>query len=331
MVYLNQDKNNNFNVPLLLILFNRPQYIKESIDSINQIKPNKLYIHIDGPRNDADYKKIEEIKKHISNFDKTIEINILNQEENLGCSLGVVTAINWFFQNEEYGIILEDDLIPNISFYYYCQELLQKFKNHKNIFMISGDNGGEIIPIDYFNKLDFISSPVPLIWGWATWRDRWEKYEYKIPNINPLKLFVLLNQFKLFERLIVIKYFYKIKNPLTFSSTWDILFFYTMVLSNMNCIIPRQNLISNVGFDEEATHTKEETFRSNADTYSFLVKNFDLSYLPKEINSKIIYLILTNLNRKVVHSNKIVKSRILYLKSRFAYFFRALKSKLGIE
>tara|TARA_A100001011_G_scaffold93198_1_gene98001 strand:+ start:1219 stop:2202 length:984 start_codon:yes stop_codon:yes gene_type:complete len=327
---VNKNKN-SFNVPILLILFNRPQYIEESINSINLINPNKLYIHIDGPRNDIDNKKIEEIKTHFSNLKKTIEIKILNQEKNLGCSLGVVTAIDWFFQNEEYGIILEDDLIPNISFYYYCQALLEKFKNDKNIFMISGDNGGELIPSNYFNELDFISSPVPLIWGWATWRDRWEKYKYKIPNINPIKLFFLLNQFKFFERLIVIKYFYKIKNPLTFSSTWDILFFYTMVLSNMNCIIPKQNLISNVGFDEQATHTKEKTFRSNADTYELIVKNFELNYLPKEINSKIIYLILTNLNRKVVHSNKIVKSRILYLISRFAYFFRVLKSKLGIE
>lgn len=330
MVYLSKS-NNSFGVPILLILFNRPQYIEESIKSINQINPSKLYIHIDGPRNADDNKKIEEIKTHFSNFEKTIEIKVLNQEKNLGCSLGVVTAIDWFFQNEEYGIILEDDLIPNFTFYYYCEKLLKKFQNDQNVFMISGDNGGEIIPKDYFNEFDFIFAPVPLIWGWATWKDRWERYNYKIPDINPFKLFALLNKFKLFERFIIIKYFYKIKNPQIFSSTWDILFFYTMVLSKMSCIIPRHNLIRNVGFDEQATHTKEETFRSNADTYDLELKNFETINLSNEINSKIIYLILTNLNNKIIHSNKIIKSRTLYFKSRLSYFLKVIKTKFRIE
>ena len=104
-----------------------------------------------------------------------------------------------------------------------------------------------------------------------------------------------------------------------------------MVLSKMSCIIPRHNLIRNVGFDEQATHTKEETFRSNADTYDLELKNFETINLSNEINSKIIYLILTNLNNKIIHSNKIIKSRTLYFKSRLSYFLKVIKTKFRIE
>ena len=103
--------------------------------------------------------------------------------------------------------------------------------------------------------------PIPLIWGWATWKDRWEQYDYGKPKINLFNLYRDLKNFKWLERLILIRYFYRLNNYKKLN-TWDINLFYTMIILGKNCIIPKENLVKNIGFDNQATHTKETTFRS---------------------------------------------------------------------
>ncbi len=314
-------------LPVLLILFNRPQYLKESILSINDIKPKKLYIHIDGPRNKDDSEKIEEILNLIETFDSDIKKEILTQNKNLGCGLGMSTAISWFFQKEEFGIILEDDCIPNKKFYSYCNNLLSRYKDDKNIFMIAGDNGGEIVPKKYFNDKQIMSVPIPLIWGWATWKDRWEQYDYGKPKINLFNLYRNLKNFKWLERFILIRYFYRLNNYKKLN-TWDINLFYTMIILGKNCIIPKENLVKNIGFDNQATHTKETTFRSNAKTYNLELNDYELAHSTKEMNSKIVYLLQSNLNSKFVHTNELNFSRLVYIRGRFNYIFLSIVSKM---
>jgi hypothetical protein len=331
MVYL---KSKHKNIPttsaILLVLFNRPQYFQQMAESINKINPPKIYIHIDGPRNDEDLLKINEIKNLLENIDKNIHKEVLIQDKNLGCGLGMVTAINWFFDNEEDGIILEDDCIPDLSFYNYCNKLLSQYKDNDNIFMISGDNGGQIIPEKFFGNDNLISIPTPLIWGWATWRNRWKEYEYGKPNLNYLDIFKKLKEFKIFERLILIKYFYKLQNYESLN-TWDIHLFYKLVMSRTRCIIPKVNLIKNIGFGEEATHTMETTFRSNAEIREIDIRNTSYTKSTKVLNSKITYLLHSNLESITVHNHSLFFIRITYIKSRIFYIAKSIISKISKE
>ena len=318
--------DNKNSTPILLILFNRPDYLSESINVINIILPEKLYIHIDGPRNADDEEKIKTIKKQFANINKKIELSILSQETNLGCGLGMVSAINWFFENEDYGIILEDDCIPNESFYKYCTIFLKELKENKDVFMISGDNGGELIPSKFFGESETMSIPIPIIWGWATWKDRWELYEYKKPDLNFLKLYKKLKHFKIFEKIFVISYLKKLKNYKALN-TWDIHLFYQLVVSERLCIIPKLNLIKNIGFDDNATHTKETTFRSHAKTYNLDIKARNTINSNKTLNSKLLYLLQSNFHSSLVYKQPLIFIRILYLSRRLSYILRSLYSK----
>ena len=89
--------------------------------------------------------------------------------------MGPKTAIVWFFNNEKQGIILEDDCIPSISFFMFCDELLEKYKKNKKIKVISGDNGSGLLPMKYFEGKDYSYTSLPLIWGWASWEDTWKE------------------------------------------------------------------------------------------------------------------------------------------------------------
>ena len=331
MVYLtNKQEVNNSSVAILLALFNRPQYFLQMAESINAINPKKIYIHIDGPRNSEDSKKIKEIINLLDKIDKSIDKEVLIQDKNLGCGLGMVTAISWFFEKEKYGIILEDDCIPNPTFYDYCNQLLPEYKNNENIFMISGDNGGQIIPEKHFGDNDLISIPTPLIWGWATWKNRWEEYEYNELNLNFINIFQNLKEFEIFERFILIKYFYKLKNYKVLN-TWDIHLFYKLIVTGKRCIVPRMNLIKNIGFGDEATHTKESTFRSNAKTYKVDIKNKNYTNSNKITNSKIIYLLHSNLDKAIVHNRPILFTRVVYMRGRLVYLVKSVGSKVKKE
>ena len=99
-----------YKVPILLILFNRPKYISKTIQYLNIIKPEALYVHIDGPRNQEDQDKINKVEVMLKELHNDINVTVKKSNSNLGCGLGPVSAINWFFENEDYGIIFEDDV-----------------------------------------------------------------------------------------------------------------------------------------------------------------------------------------------------------------------------
>ena len=118
--------------PILYCCYNRLDLIKKSIKEIQNIECKKIYIAIDGPKkNIEDEKKNVEIVKYIKSIKFISQVTILQRDKNLGCKIAISDAINWFFQNEELGIILEEDLIPSKSFFQFCDYLLEKYKNEK--------------------------------------------------------------------------------------------------------------------------------------------------------------------------------------------------------
>lgn len=161
---------------VLFIIFNRPNTTKKVFEVIRQAKPPKLYIAADGPRQDreSEYIVCDETRKIATKVDWDCEVKTLFREKNLGCANAVSGAINWFFEQEEEGIILEDDVLPVSTFFEYCDELLVKFRNDYRIGMISGCN---LVWNKIEIKYSYLFSIYNHIWGWATWRRSWKYYD----------------------------------------------------------------------------------------------------------------------------------------------------------
>lgn len=239
---------------VLFLTFNRFENTKKVFKSIKYYQPNKLYIASDGAREKVfeESKKVLNIRNYLlSNIDWPCEIKTLFREKNLGCKYAVSGALNWFFKNEEQGIILEDDCLPNKSFFKFCDELLEKYKKNDRIAMISGNhlNTHKIGNADYYFK------KIPHIWGWASWRRAWLKYDIDMIEYPSFKKNSSIN--KIFKNQKIQKYWINIFDQVYKGkiNTWDYQLAYTVFKNNQLCINPNKNLVSNIGFDDLSTHT----------------------------------------------------------------------------
>ena len=179
-------ETNKFNTPILFLIFNRPDTTFKVFEEIRKIKPAKLYIAADGPRPNVigEEEKCTASRNIIKQVDWDCDVKTLFREKNLGCKIAVSSAISWFFENVEEGIILEDDTFPTQSFFWFCQELLDFYRNDSRIMHISGNNFqlGKIRGEGsyYFSKYNHI-------WGWATWKRAWRFYDV---SLNTFPIFV---------------------------------------------------------------------------------------------------------------------------------------------
>jgi hypothetical protein len=301
---------------MLFLIFKRLDTTKQVFEAIKQAKPPKLYIAADGPRDhvEGEAEKVKAVREYvINNIDWDCEVKTLFREKNLGCGKAVSEAITWFFENEEQGIILEDDTVPSQSFFWFCEELLEKYKNEKKIWHIGGTNYQDgIIRGDgsyYFSAL-------PHIWGWATWADRWKFYDLEMKDILDDKF--IDNYWKGSAAKYWKKIFWKMKKFEI--DTWDYQWTFTIWRNKGLSIIPNINLVKNIGFTDarsgvskpdknmmKATyeidinkiiHPNEVKRSIDADIYS--IKNaFDINFLtflkmliPKNVTSFIRQLIM---------------------------------------
>jgi len=295
-------KQKSFKIPILFMVFNRVEQTKKVFQAIRDIKPEVLYIASDGARNTEEEKTIKVIRSIFEkNIDWDCKLDTLYRNKNLGCREACSSAIDWFFENEEMGIVLEDDCLPNYSFFYFCEELLHKYKHDTRIGMIAGNCSYQVNGV----AADYFFSKYPQLWGWATWRRAWNFYDV---NFSSLEKFIQLNGFS--SILYSEKEAYYWKNCFKeFSKnlidTWDFQLLISFWSQSMLCVVPAKNLVSNIGFGDGATHTHDGNSElSNALTYELkspinhpeLVipnKNFDNLLLHKEflpsLRSKIIY------------------------------------------
>lgn len=242
--------------PVLFIIFSRPDTTQKVFDAIREAKPAKLFVAADGPRenNDRDRQRCKETRDIIKQVDWDCEVKTLFHQKNLGCKLAPFTAINWFFENVEEGIILEDDCLPDPSFFLFCQELLYKYKNDETVMHIAGTN---VLPCPNI-KESFIFSRLVPTWGWATWRRAWKLYDiemknwYKYKNSKDIKWFG--RQAKNFSSFIE-------NIMLEDIDAWDGQWAFTCLYYKGLGIIPKHNLIGNIGFRLDATHTLTENER----------------------------------------------------------------------
>lgn len=246
------------NTPILFLVFNRPDTTKQVFDAIRKAKPIKLFVAADGPRLDreGENEECEEVRKIATQIDWDCELTTLFREKNLGCGKAVSEAITWFFEHVEEGIILEDDCLPAESFFYYCTELLHKYRNDEKIMHIGSINfqNGRIR-----GDGDYYFSAITHVWGWATWKRAWKKYDFKMKNFSDNNCIDILRKY--YKSNHITNYWHNIFQSVVQGKvdTWDYQWAYSILDNDGVCIVPNKNLVSNIGFGKDATHTNEES------------------------------------------------------------------------
>lgn len=246
--------------PVLVMAFNRPDHLQVLLDRLREVRPTRVYVAVDGARADraGEADLVQACRDLVTTIDWDCEVQTLFQEANLGCGQGVTTAITWFFASEERGIILEDDIIPDPSFFAYCAELLDRYQHDMRVFAISGCN---FVPPEAQSRPGdaYRFSQIPHIWGWATWRRSWAQHRLDISDwrtqLPPRRLWARAGHslpasvywastFELLARKEV--------------DTWDGQLVLASMTSGQLTATSNVNLIENIGFGDTATHTVED-------------------------------------------------------------------------
>ena len=287
--------------PVLFLVFNRLDTTQQVFEAIRQAKPPRLYIAADGAREskDGESKKVQEVREYIlKHIDWGCEIKTLFREKNLGCKYAVSGAITWFFEHEEMGIILEDDCLPSQSFFWFCEALLERYQDDTRIGMISGDNFQNGIKR---GDADYYFSIYNHIWGWASWANRWEKYDVSLSGFENAQFID-----NLIKDNNTNKYWKNVFNQMKQQKvdTWDYQWTFTLWSQNQFTILPNVNLISNIGFGVDATHTTSDSEFSKLISYDLVLKNHPLHV---EINKE-----ADKFTAKLMFVQKTIFERIKY-------------------
>lgn len=236
--------------PVLFIIFNRPDTTQKVFESIRKARPENLFVAADGPRHNkkSENEKCNLTRQITEKIDWPCQVRRLYRDKNLGCKKAVSQAINWFFQNVGEGIILEDDCLPDQSFFRYCSILLEKYRGDSKVMHIGGSSF-----IDTQQKSSYYFSKYPHVWGWATWKRSWDGYDSDLNNVYNSSIFGNY-KFSFFEKIFWLETFHAVKNG--HIDTWDYQWVYKIWKNKGIAITPTTNLIKNIGFIKDSTHTK---------------------------------------------------------------------------
>lgn len=243
--------------PVLYLIFNRPDLVERSFARIRDARPSQLFIAADGPRfeREGEVQQCQEARRIIEKVDWDCELKTLFREHNLGCRRAVSEAISWFFNNVEEGIILEDDCLPNRSFFNFCEELLVQYRNDKRVMAITGNNFQQQRKR---GEASYYFSSYVHIWGWASWRRAWALNDFDLHHWPQLKATRFLDGFlSEGESRFWTKHFDDLHCNVL--DTWDFVWLLSCWQNHGLTATPNTNLVSNIGFDSRATHTNSST------------------------------------------------------------------------
>jgi hypothetical protein len=252
---------------VLFLTFNRPETTEIVFEEIRRARPNRLYVASDGPRtsSSSDQELVDRTRKIATNVDWPCTVKTLFRQKNLGCKRAVGEAITWFFEHEPEGIILEDDCKPNQDFFRFCDSLLERYRDNQEVFAITGNNfqNGNIR-----NDASYYFSRYPHIWGWATWRRSWKFYDPEILFWPGLKKASYLT--RLFSSRRIQKYWTIIFDNVyngAHTTSWDYQWTASVFRQGGLTATPNVNLVTNIGFGVESTHTvNPSSYLSNIPT-----------------------------------------------------------------
>lgn len=299
--------------PVVFCTFNRLDNVQRVFDKIREAKPPKLYLISDCARETVagEKEKVQEVRNYIeSHIDWPCEVKKNYAESNMGCGRRLSSGFTWVFEQEEQAIILEDDCVPDITFFQYCEEMLERYKDDDRIMLVSGNN-----PISscYDYDGDYFFSKVPFIWGWATWRRAWKYYDFDIESYprekkNPVwhKVFPLTAYWLYMSEFDALYHH-------TFN-IWAYQFMYSIILNDKLTIVPSKSHVINIGFQEDATNTKDipNWMRQSIVPVNFPIKHndtvewnrdFDRAYFKKASKNgpvvKIKSMLGLNINKSI--------------------------------
>lgn len=270
--------------PIVLIIFNRPECVRRVLDTISLEKPSQLFIVADGPRegNHSDVEKCAAARKVVTDWEIDWECDIKTKfsDINLGCAKGPASGIDWAFESVEEVIILEDDCIPNRSFFQFCESMLERYRHDDRIMNISGST----------NRTDSIDTPYsycysnfPSIWGWATWKRAWSRFDIAVKAWPELKKTSWIEEKLKFDFL---SNYFRDEFDLAYekegdTGVWDHQWNFSIWSNNGICIFPKHNLVSNIGFGPDGTHTfREDDFLASKPTVEL---DFPLNHPPEVV------------------------------------------------
>ena len=265
-----------FNTPILLITFNRPDHTRRVLTEILKQEPLSLYVSQDGARegNENDRVKCQDVRNVVNELtdayavgQKDFMLHTLYQEKNLGCGSGPQAGITWFFENVEQGIIMEDDCLAHPDFFPYCEELLNRYKGTEVKFINS-------TLYDDRWKCDgsYGFSHYMVTGAWAAWRSTWQGFDLDLKDMSALKF--AWRVYRLTGNLAEAEWWWyqvrAIQQDKNKKSYWDYQMQIHLFRQNALTIHPAVNLISNIGFDAEGTHTMTNDGRGDREVYPIL-------------------------------------------------------------
>ncbi|NPE27140.1 nucleotide-diphospho-sugar transferase [Methanococcoides sp. SA1] len=238
--------------PVLVMAFKRPETTKKVFQKIREAKPKKLFFAVDGARTLKEEKLVRQVQGIIESVDWKCEVKTLFKDKNTGLKEGIIENINWFFHHVEKGIILEDDCLPDLSFFRFCGELLEKYKDDKRVMHIAGSNPHRGWVRDNYS---YYFSHYTYSWGWATWKSSWEKIQLKENIYKEIKAKKYLKDIypSWYERIFLQRGLNAVylKN----FKVWDHQWLFTPAVNSSLAIIPTKNLIKNIGIGSEGSNT----------------------------------------------------------------------------
>jgi hypothetical protein len=249
--------------PVLFLIFNRPEPTQRVFQAIRAARPPRLYVAADGPRADraGEAERCEAARRVVQDIDWPCRVETLFRSHNLGCKQAVSHAVDWFFEHEEEGIILEDDCLPDPTFFPFCEELLAHYRDEQSVALICGANfqfGRTHGDASYY------FSRYVHIWGWASWRRAWRLYDRDIKCWPQFRSNGALERI-LGSRSREISYWRRIFDSVHAGKidTWDYQVNLMLWANAMVSVLPQRNLVSNIGFGAEATHTRDASRCAN--------------------------------------------------------------------
>jgi len=251
--------------PIAFLIFNRPATTRRVFDAIARARPSKLLLIADGPRagHSADRANIRASREIVDRIDWPCEVLKNYSDVNLGCRNRVSSGIDWVFSEVEEAIILEDDCVPDPSFFSFCEAMLARYRDDERVMHVSGDNFQRGTRR---SRHSYYFSRIAHVWGWATWRRAWKKYDVAMAAWPELRfkgiarqIFPAANQAAFWERILDDAHSGAV-------DTWDVQWVLTCWAHGGLSIVPEMNLVSNIGAGEEATHTKLDAWYMNLPT-----------------------------------------------------------------
>ncbi len=266
-----QQSNPPLTTPVVLLVFNRPEMTRRIFQAVARVKPTELLIVADGPRphHPADVENCEEVRAIVSQVTWDCDVKMNYADHNLGCKERVSSGISWAFSQVETAIILEDDCLPSVAFFFFCQELLDYYKDDDSVMHVGSGVRKYTTAANGYQVSRF-----PTVWGWATWRSAWQLYDlemrdwptqrlkYRFWKNNVVGLQAVVSWYRVFQK--------TYEDHIT---SWDYQWVFTCWKNNGVAILSNVPLVKNIGFSGAGTHT------SNVPDYY----DVQLSDLPQNV------------------------------------------------